>query len=244
MVEMQSQELSSREGNVLVGLVDEYIRSARPVGSEQLVRTLRLDMSPATVRNIFRVLEDEQYVIQPHTSAGRIPTDRGYRYYVDAAAAARISRRQLARLEALLDAFQQQYHSPAQVVARALAQATGGLAAVSWLREHDTHQAGFAALARQFANIPTESMCEVLEMLDNLEGVVTQLSEREDPQPYVYIGRENPVMPAKHTSLVVRRVHSPQQDVLLLIVGPKHMPYRRNVAWLQEAAAVVEEFDL
>jgi heat-inducible transcriptional repressor len=77
---MQSNERSSR---VLAALVREYISSGDPVPSSLLVSAAGLGVSSATVRNILARLEDEGFVQQPHTSAGRIPTDRGYRFYVD-----------------------------------------------------------------------------------------------------------------------------------------------------------------
>jgi heat-inducible transcriptional repressor len=76
-------EPSERERRVLSALVREYISSGEPVASSLLVRAAGLDVSSATVRNILARLEDEGFVQQPHTSAGRVPTDRGYRFYVD-----------------------------------------------------------------------------------------------------------------------------------------------------------------
>ena len=72
-----------RSKRVLAALVREYIASGEPVASSLLVSAAGLGVSSATVRNILARLEDEGYVQQPHTSAGRIPTDRGYRFYVD-----------------------------------------------------------------------------------------------------------------------------------------------------------------
>lgn len=74
---------SNRRHKVLQALVEEYIASAQPVGSRTLVDRYRLGVSPATVRNELSVLEDEGYLTSPHTSAGRIPTDAGYRAFVD-----------------------------------------------------------------------------------------------------------------------------------------------------------------
>src|SRR3569832_64558 len=74
---------NERAGRVLATLVREYIASGEPVPSSLLASAAGLGVTPATVRNILAMLEDEGYVQQPHTSAGRIPTDRGYRFYVD-----------------------------------------------------------------------------------------------------------------------------------------------------------------
>src|SRR6476646_4597959 len=78
-----SQDTTDRSKRVLAALVREYIASGEPVASSLLVTAAGLGVSSATVRSILSRLEEEGYVQQPHTSAGRIPTDRGYRCYVD-----------------------------------------------------------------------------------------------------------------------------------------------------------------
>jgi heat-inducible transcriptional repressor len=77
------QGMNERSGRVLAALVREYIASGEPVASSLLVKAAGLGVSSATVRNILAWLEEEGFVRQPHTSAGRTPTDRGYRFYVD-----------------------------------------------------------------------------------------------------------------------------------------------------------------
>src|SRR3989344_201546 len=70
-------ELDYRHAHLLKGLVEEYIATGKPVGSEKLLEVLDVSVSSATVRSVLRDLEEEGYVTQPHTSAGRIPTDKG-----------------------------------------------------------------------------------------------------------------------------------------------------------------------
>ena len=77
------RDLDERKGSILRALISLYVRSGEPVGSKTLVERYRLEVSPATVRNEMGVLEDGGFIYQPHTSAGRIPTDAGYRYFVD-----------------------------------------------------------------------------------------------------------------------------------------------------------------
>jgi heat-inducible transcriptional repressor len=85
-------ELGDRQAAILRAVVREYIRSAEPVGSKHLVGTYHLNVSPATVRNDMALLEELGYLAQPHTSAGRIPTDRGYRYFVDSGPPAKLGK--------------------------------------------------------------------------------------------------------------------------------------------------------
>jgi heat-inducible transcriptional repressor len=75
--------LDDRKLEVLRAIVTDYVSSQEPVGSKALVERHNLGVSPATVRNDMAVLEEEGYITQPHTSAGRIPTDKGYRLFVD-----------------------------------------------------------------------------------------------------------------------------------------------------------------
>lgn len=75
--------LDDRKLEVLKAIVTDYVSSREPVGSKALVERHKLDVSAATVRNDMAVLEEEGYIMQPHTSAGRIPTDKGYRLFVD-----------------------------------------------------------------------------------------------------------------------------------------------------------------
>ncbi|CUS79761.1 heat-inducible transcriptional repressor HrcA [Candidatus Kryptobacter tengchongensis] len=78
-----SRELTPREKMILNCIVQEFIMTATPVGSRYLVKKYNLNISPATVRNVMADLEDLGYLWHPHASAGRIPTDKGYRFYVD-----------------------------------------------------------------------------------------------------------------------------------------------------------------
>jgi heat-inducible transcriptional repressor len=80
---MEFFSLSDREHHVLEAVVRNYILSAAPTGSRFLSKQAEFDLSPASIRNIMSDLEEHGFISQPHTSAGRVPTDKGYRYYVD-----------------------------------------------------------------------------------------------------------------------------------------------------------------
>jgi heat-inducible transcriptional repressor len=75
--------LDDRKAAILRAIVSHYVRSGEPVGSKTIAERFPMKVSPATVRNEMAALEDEGLIFQPHTSAGRVPTDAGYRYYVD-----------------------------------------------------------------------------------------------------------------------------------------------------------------
>src|SRR5688572_5995010 len=75
--------IDDRKGAILRAIVSHYVRFGEPVGSKTVVERFRLGVSPATVRNDMSALEDAGLLYQPHTSAGRVPTDAGYRYFVN-----------------------------------------------------------------------------------------------------------------------------------------------------------------
>lgn len=80
---MAGSTLTQRESDILKAVVETYVRTTRPVSSGAIVRRKDIAVSSATVRNVLRTLEERGLISQPHTSAGRVPTDRGYRRYVD-----------------------------------------------------------------------------------------------------------------------------------------------------------------
>ena len=75
--------LDERKAAILRAVVEEYIETAQPVGSGHVTRAPGVKVSSATVRNDMTVLEQEGFLHQPHTSAGRVPTEKGYRFFVD-----------------------------------------------------------------------------------------------------------------------------------------------------------------
>ncbi len=78
-----SDQLTERELRVLEAVVQTYIETAEPAGSQTIARRFGLGVSPATIRHTMSELEEKGYLYHPHTSAGRVPTDRAYRIYVD-----------------------------------------------------------------------------------------------------------------------------------------------------------------
>jgi heat-inducible transcriptional repressor len=80
---MSNEELSEREKNILRFIIQQFILTATPVGSRNITKKYDIGVSPATVRNIMSDLEESGLIDHPHTSAGRVPTDKGYRFYVD-----------------------------------------------------------------------------------------------------------------------------------------------------------------
>jgi transcriptional regulator of heat shock response len=93
--EIREEDLEGRSRDVLREIVIQYVANGEPISSRSLAKSGRFALSPASLRNVMADLEDLGYVYQPHTSAGRIPTDRGYRFFIKQPDAARGSSRSM-----------------------------------------------------------------------------------------------------------------------------------------------------
>jgi heat-inducible transcriptional repressor len=131
---MATSRLSDRSRRILAALVSEYVETGEPVASQTLVTRASLGLSSATVRNVLSALEEQGYVYQPHTSAGRVPTDLGYRCYVDTLLESRRPGRSL-QIEAQLLAHAR--HAPLMDEA---------LTTVSHVLSEASHHIGFAVM--------------------------------------------------------------------------------------------------
>ncbi|HEX2044480.1 MAG TPA: heat-inducible transcriptional repressor HrcA [Gaiellaceae bacterium] len=129
MVDAQDPRLTPRQEEILARVVEEYVATGSPVGSKTLVERSQLDVSSSTVRYELAVLEEQGLLTHPHTSAGRVPTDLGYRFFVD-----RVLERlepKPAELELDLSAVESQVDSALRATTEALSQVTHLLALVS-----------------------------------------------------------------------------------------------------------------
>lgn len=230
-----------RNAHILKGLVEEYIRTGQPVGSTRLVELLRSDVSSATIRSILRDLEEAGYVLQPHTSAGRTPTDKGYRYYIDHLAFRQPNPQQVQQLAVQLQEYQQQYERPARACAKLLASLARAIAVSRWMRQGDTFEAGLGSFAEYGDESVPAAVREVSALLDDIDDYVERFAQEGEAHVDVFIGEENPVLSAQHISVLVRTALLPHGErAVLLIVGPKRMQYKRNVALLNTMASIIE----
>ena len=123
--------LDDRKKRVLRAIVDDYIATAEPVGSRTIARKYRLGVSPATIRNEMADLEELGYLEQPHTSAGRIPSDKGYRFYVDRLMLpARLTEEDVSRIRRIYEEKAREIQTLIHQTARVLAETTNYLALV------------------------------------------------------------------------------------------------------------------
>ncbi len=127
-----SDELSERQQKILKLIVQEYVHTGRAVGSKALIDRYKLGVSPATVRNDMGILEDQAFLQHPHTSAGRVPTDSGYRYYVENLLGnPRVPMSEQIRIRHQFSQVEMQVAASMKLAAAVLAEASGNIALIS-----------------------------------------------------------------------------------------------------------------
>lgn len=223
--------ITSRQAKILAAIVKEYSRTGHPVGSEELLTKSPFQVSSATIRNEMKTLEEEGYIHQPHTSAGRIPTDKGYRYFVNKLMQhLELTSTEQLRLRQELARFQKQYMELGRSISKLLAETSQG-AAFALLPE-SVGVSGLSKIVEQSGS--PEEIKEIAEFLDELEEHGQALVKKDLGQVETFIGREA-LLPVKSDfSLVVTRVKTPDgRSGLIGIVGPKRMKYERNVSLLE-----------
>jgi heat-inducible transcriptional repressor len=233
--------MEERHAHVLEEIIEAYIRLARPVGSSYLADALSWNVSPATIRNIMHDLEEEGYIYQPHTSAGRIPTDRGYRYYVDNQRQRALTAAQAERIREGYEHMAEEYRNLNRTLAKLVAHLSHSMAVSYHEPLQDVQEAGFKQLLNQPESEQPEAVREVSTFLEDAEDYLVKLAP-ERTSAAIVIGEENSAFDAKHVSLVVRSMDVGSHGrVIIAIVGPKRMPYHRHFGLLEGIARLVEE---
>ncbi len=219
--------MDQRHAQMLYGLVDEYIRVAEPVSSHYLKEALELGVSSSTVRAWLKELEEAGFIEQPHTSAGRIPTDQGYRFYVE-------------RLRVGHPQNRQGIEEPPQALVRHLSHAAHALA-IAALPSGRVEQYGLLELMLQPEGGNRHIIQEISSILDHIHDYAEELAAGEQSsRTAVYIGGENPFMIAVHTSLLFRTVESEDgRRSVVMLIGPKRMSYSENISLLERVSSIL-----
>jgi len=233
-----------RKKQILNAIVEHFIKTAEPVGSKTIILTYNFKISPATVRNDMATLEELGLITQPHTSAGRIPTDKGYRLYVDELANFDTAR-DLARatLSGLLDqkrieGAKQRVHDAVHI----LSQASPNMAFATIPENNRTFFMGLSKMLRQpeFMEAPMQA-CQVMEVIEDGNIFLKTINDLEiGAEPKILIGEENIIHGIESCSLIVTAYEYDGYKGVIGIIGPKRMPYAYNSAVLTEVRTLLE----
>jgi len=220
--------MKDRQKNLLNLIIDQHIKTAAPVGSKLL--SSAENKSPATIRNQMSELEKQGYIYQPHTSAGRVPTEKGYQFYIDNYIPKKnISstwRKSFAQvLKAKVDKDQ---------VLKNIAKTAVELAdqtVIVAFNKNNIYYTGISNLFKKPEFAEQNVICNVSEIIDHLDDKVSKIFDQID-NVQVLIGKNNPF--GEDCSSVIGRYQlKNKQTGLFIILGPKRMDYGKNLALVE-----------
>ena len=243
--------MTDRQREILYAIIEEYAELATPVGSVTLAKLF--DCSSATIRAEMVKLEAMGYITQPHTSAGRVPTDAGYRLYVNslqekidheegtADADHHIDLEKEDRpTKALATRIQAQTRADYAIrtAVDSLVNLTGnlGLATIG----DQIYISGFGNLFAQPEFMQAAQVQAVGKLLDNIKPWLMEVQPNEAIN--VYIGTENPIGKASNVSLIISRFRSPYSDRSYIgVLGPTRQSYKRVMSLVRHAGIMLED---
>ena len=230
--------MTERQKQILSAIVEQYAEVASPVGSQLLAKVF--NVSSATIRAEMAELERLGFITQPHTSAGRVPTDKGYRLYVNGLSEDQTVLPERHAERALL-ARVQDAGMPERTIRNAvdtLVELTHnlGIATIG----NQLYMSGLSNLFGQPEFMHAGQVQQVAQLLDNLEP---WLREAAPNQPLnVYIGRENPIGRSAGCSLIISRFVSPYSNKSYIgVLGPTRQSYRDVMQLVAKAGRTLEE---
>ena len=235
-----NERMTERQMQILIAIIEQYAEVAVPVGSVMLAKLF--GVSSATIRSEMVRLEEMGLIEQPHTSAGRIPTDQGYRMYVNRLTETPMIDSTLDRSARAIEARVATHSDRAD---RAIRSAVDSLVDL-------THNLGLATIGDQLyingmGNLFSQPEFmqgnhaqAVARLLDNLEPWLHEAAPNEPLN--VFIGSENPIGKTSGASLIISRFRSPYSDHSYIgVLGPTRQSYARVMQLVRHAGAMLEE---
>jgi len=230
--------MNDRKQQLLSLLVENYIKTAEPIGSRFLLSFGNLDIGEATVRNDLRALEEEGYLTHPHTSAGRIPTEKGYRFYLEnlRMEKAKLTQKENDILGMLFDDKKQDYKQTYKGVAKEMAEISE-LAAMFVFSENLVYYTGLANLFSQPEFKELALVASVSEVFDHCDECLEDFFSLVDENTKIYVGDENPF--GDRMSIVASKFAGRDAEGLLMLVGPLRQNYKKNFAIINRIKEII-----
>lgn len=226
--------LTNRQKRILSAVVKEFTDTAIPVGSKHIAKKYNFNLSPATIRAEMSELDNAGFLFQPHTSAGRIPTDAGYRYFVEKIMPDKeLSKSEQKKLQTELLKLKAKNTRLTRTAAKLLSSLSGNLAISGLKDEFDDF--GMKELLDDPEFREMDDICRLAETLDFIDERVNKLIKNlKDNEVKIFIGKENPIKEISNCSMMVSpyRTKSGEKGLLALI-GPKRMKYAKNKSLIQ-----------
>ncbi len=238
-------DLTKRQRRILEIVVRDYIDIVEPISSRHIENNYDLGVSPATIRNDLKTLVERGYLIQPHTSAGRIPSDKGYRYFVNKLLSSRRKLKTNRDLERRVKKIEKKIENEV----RFLRELTGFLAGLSssltysYLKDKNLlWKEGFEETLHDPEFRQVEKIHSFLSFIKEFEEKFEGgFSEKIKPgEVKIYIGREGPFSNDDFSILISRCRFSNDEEGTVALLGPKRMAYDKNISIISSLVRLLE----
>ena len=238
-------KITERQTEILNRLIQEYIDSARPVSSQLLEKKYDFSICPAMIRIEMQKLTDKGFIYQPHTSAGRVPTDKGYRFFVDNLLAHRSLgegglKKEISELEDIFQKAGKDIFKVASRLTKFLAEQSSNFTILNLLERDFFWKEGWEEILQEPEFEEKDSISHFTELLESFEENIENLKINSEIK--VYIGKENPFSKNKDFSIIISKCHLPKKEEgILSILGPKRMAYDRNIGLINSLMKSLEK---
>jgi transcriptional regulator of heat shock response len=229
-------KLTERQQKILELVVREYVNKPKPISSQILAK--KLGLSSATLRNEMKELEKGKYLVQPHTSAGRIPTEKAYRLFIKS-----IKEKEI---KLPVNIGKNYSEDISKNITQTLAEMSGGLAFSAIKEMNSFYQTGFSNLLKfpEFGDRSYFSeMAQTMEQFEkHFDDLFDKISENETE---IFIGKDNPMGKTKRLSVIISKYKMPdQKHGVIGLLGPTRMRYDYNVSLINKLKEMLEGFEL
>jgi len=235
-----AKNITARQAKILAAIVKENCTTSEPVGSLQIVERGYFDLSGPTIRNEMRALEKLGYIYQPHTSSGRVPTDAGFRYFVNQLMDnVRLTLKERDNLRKELLKFQAMHLEIGRRLTKLLSE--------------QSHQASFAIFPEEVSTmglsqimenpaLPAEDAHEIAKFFDNIDSYAEKMMKDYGAQkePQTFIGKELSLSKKSDYTMIVSGLTLPSgKKGVIGLVGPKSMKYEKNLGLMKYIAKLL-----
>ena len=223
--------MNTRQEKILSAVIEEYTQTAIPVGSKILSEKYNLNVSSATIRNDMTHLETEGFLYQPHISSGRIPTDKGYRYFIEEIMGDKeLSKKEQQKLQKEFLKLKAQNTRLTRTTAKLISHLSGNLAISGILGKDEFSDFGMSELMDEPEFREIDEICRLAEVLDYIDEKFDKLvAEIAEGETKIYIGSENPIDEISGCSMIVSPYRTKEGEKgILALIGPKRMKYAKN----------------
>ena len=214
--------ITERQNQILDCLIRQYIKTAEPVGSDFLSRKYDFGICPSAIRIELQDLIKNGYLEQPHTSAGRVPTDKAYRLFVNNILGKESKEEELETIEKYDNEFKM-----ASELTKYLAEASSIFSTLHLLNKELSWQAGWEEISKEPEFSNKSFLSGFVNFLDDFEQNIKRLEM--DKPINVFIGKEIHSPKAINLSLICSKCNFNNSNALIVLIGPKRMNYDKNI---------------